>query len=247
MSIACVIPARFASTRFPGKLLAKIQGKTVLQRTFEQAKKARCFDSLYVATDDERIASHMEELGADVVWTSSLCPNGTERIREAFFKEPRLQKASIVVNVQGDHPCICEKTIEKVVSALQNHPEALVATAISPLSDWEAFLSPHVVKCVFDEAGRALYFSRAPIPYAHSPASFQAWGHIGIYAYRPEFFHEAPGEKTTLQMQEDLEQLRVLEKGKQIQTVLVEEIPLGVDVPGDLVQLERSLCQNTSL
>lgn len=242
MAVACVIPARFQSTRFPGKLLKEVFGKTVLQRTFEQAQKARLLSEIFVATDDERIEAHIRSLGGETIQTSAGCQNGTERIREAFQREPRLQRASLIVNVQGDHPCIEEETIDAVIEAMQKFPSASVATAVSPLSEEALFLSPHIVKCVFDEEKRALYFSRSPIPYTPAGSPITAWGHIGIYAYRPSFFQNPPKPRTFLQTREDLEQLAFLERGEEMRVALVRETPFGVDTPKDLQTLENMLC-----
>ena len=180
MAIACVIPARFESSRFPGKLLYKAQGKTVLQRTFEQAVQCPELSALFVATDDERIAHHVSELGGEVIWTSRSCPNGTERIIEALQKEPRLQASSCIVNLQGDHPCTQPETIGAIIQALRSDPLAAMSTAATPILNREEYLSPHVVKCVFDSRGNALYFSRSPIPHVAPGSPLVAYAHIGI-------------------------------------------------------------------
>src|SRR3989344_3967175 len=141
MTTACVIPARLHSTRFPAKLLAQVQGKTVLQRTLEQAKQCRDLDMLFVATDDERIAQHVRHLGSEVIWTSPSCQNGTERVAEALHKEPRLQKSAYIVNVQGDHPCTKPATMSAIIQALKQDPKASLATAAIPIQDQKDYLS----------------------------------------------------------------------------------------------------------
>ena len=242
MNVICMIPARFNSSRFPGKLLAKALGKTVLQRTFEQAKNCAIFSKVCVATDHELIAKHVEELGGEVIWTSSSCPNGTQRLIEALKKTPELQQADIVLNLQGDHPCTSPDSMEAVVRLLKKDRKAAMSTAAIPLKNVHHFLSPHVVKCVFDQDQNALYFSRAPIPYCREGVPSRAYHHLGLYAYRTSFLLSSLKETLTpLQLQEDLEQLNILEKGLRIKIALVNDSPFGVDTPEDLISLEDYL------
>lgn len=236
MTIACVIPARYNSIRFLGKLLAKAGGKTVLQRTFEQAALCPDLDAIYIATDDERIAGHVKEFGGEVIWTSPECKNGTERICEAVGKHPKLKKASLIVNLQGDHPCTEPSTISAIVKQLRFDKKAVMSTAVTEFKNRSDLFLPQMVKCVFDQNGNALYFSRAPIP---------GYAHIGIYCYRRAFLLEMLGAgMTPLQKMEDLEQLKVLELGYRIKVAIVDEVPLGVDTPEDLVKLEQILCRS---
>ncbi len=165
MDVACVIPARFNSSRFPGKLMALANGKTILQRTVENAQRCKVLGKIFVATDDERIKDHVEEMGVDVLWTSSKPRDGTERLIEATLSYDSLNKNEFLVLLQGDHPCTNPTTIEKIVDALKKDPKAVMSTAAAPIGKKEDYLSPHVVKCVFDAKGNALYFSRSPIPY----------------------------------------------------------------------------------
>ena len=241
-----MIPARLTSSRFYAKLLAKVQGKTVLQRTFESASNCSSIDSLYVATDSQEIAAHIEDLGGNVIWTTSNPKDGTERICEALQNHPELKKASCIVNLQGDHPCMRPSTIEAIIKELERDPKASLATAATPIRSEEEFLSPHVVKCVFDQERRALYFSRSPIPYGKF---YAAYAHIGIYCYRTSFLQGFHMKKPTpLQEAENLEQLKVLEGGDRVKIAIVDEIALSVDVPSDLVKLEEYLWkQNTFL
>lgn len=243
MKAICLIPARFHSSRFPGKLLKKALGKTVLQRTFENAKRCKAFDQVYVATDHEEIAEHIKDFGGEVIWTSPYCKNGTERLVEALQNTPHLQKTDLVLNVQGDHPCTSPEAMEAVLALLQADPKAAMATAASPLTSLRHFLSPHIVKCVFDQDQNALYFSRAPIPYSSQGMPKNAYHHIGLYAYRTSlllspFFNN---ELTPLQEMEDLEQLNILEKGFRIKIALINDPPLGVDTPRDLARLKAHL------
>lgn len=245
MAIACVIPARLNSARFPRKLLAVSMGKTVLQRTFEQASQCSDLDALFVATDSDEIASHIHSLGGYVIWTSPSCRNGTERLGEALEKCEALQKASLIINLQGDHPCTKPETLSAIIRILKSDPKAVMSTAVSKIESREDFLSPHTVKCVFDSFFNALYFSRSPIPYIASGKPIEAYAHIGIYCYRTEFLKKVYrlGE-TPLQNIEDLEQLKVLETGQRIKVALVKETILGIDTPNDLARLGEFLCQS---
>jgi 3-deoxy-manno-octulosonate cytidylyltransferase (CMP-KDO synthetase) len=244
MAIFCVIPARLNSSRFPGKLLEKAAGKSILRYTFEQASKCPSIDGIFVATDNEQIAKHIENLGGNVIWTSSDCQNGTERISEALQKDPRLQKADYIVNLQGDHPCTHPSTITAIIQALKSDSEASMSTAVTKLHTIEELSSPHIVKCVFDTSLRALYFSRSPIPYHFQNQPIHAYGHIGIYCYKPEFLKEIFAINSTwAQKNEDLEQLKVLENGHKIKLAIVDETILGIDTPKDLEKFKEILCR----
>ena len=188
--VICIIPARLHSTRFPEKLLALANGKSVLQRTYECALKSKKIDGLWIATDHPKIANHVQGFGGKVIWTSESCKNGTERIADALQREPLLQRADIVINLQGDHPCTAPNTIDQIAQLLMDDFQTKIATAVRPIVNREDYLSPHVVKCVFDHQGRALYFSRSPIPYFKKEYEIhRAFQHIGIYAYRTSFSH----------------------------------------------------------
>ncbi len=242
MPIACVIPARYNSSRFPGKLLKIAEGKTVLQRTLESAKNCPSIDFLFVATDNPLIQEHITSLGGEVIWTSPSCQNGTERIYDALTKDERLQNSSFIVNLQGDHPCTQSETLTAIIEALKNDPNAQMATAVTPIEQEDDYLSPHVVKVVFDDAGNALYFSRSPIPYKKPGRPLKAYGHIGIYCYRTSFLKKILTlSPSFLQESEDLEQLRVLENGFRIKIAVVKETMLGIDTPADLEKLKEYL------
>ncbi len=236
-----IIPSRFASSRFPGKALAKILKKSLVQHTYENSLESALFDDLFVATDDPRIAEHVKEFGGKAIMTGPAL-NGTARIIQALENEPQLANATCIVNIQGDHPCIEKATIEAVVLALNSDETAQMATAVCPISEEEA-ASPNTVKCVFDKNLNALYFSRALIPYQKTPVKVY-YHHIGIYAYRPSFLKMlAKLEDTPLQGLEDLEQLKALENSYKIKIAIVKETPLGVDVPEDIAKVEKYLCQ----
>ena len=241
--IVAVIPARFGSTRFPGKPLALILGKTLLQRTLERAQQASCLDRIVVATDDPRIRDHVLELGGEVVMTPSSCPTGTDRMAAACRQDPSLDAAEIVVNIQGDEPLLDPGVIHAIVEALQNS-DAVMSTPTCPLLSQEEYLSRHIVKCVADQRKHALYFSRAPI------GSFAATQgpcpsvrrHVGLYAYRRSFL-ELYGKlpPSPLQLAEDLEPLKVLEHGYAIRVVEVAHSSIGVDIPEDIHRVESFL------
>ncbi|MDE3055862.1 MAG: 3-deoxy-manno-octulosonate cytidylyltransferase [Verrucomicrobiota bacterium] len=246
MSVICVIPARYRSSRFPGKLLVNILGKTLLQRTYESALRATSLDALYIATDSEEIKTHAEGFGAKVLWTSQSPLNGTERIAEAVSRYDELQRAKAILNLQGDHPCMPPETIDAVTRALITHPQASISTAARPIASSEELFSPHIVKCILDRGDKALYFSRSPIPYHKKEAPVSALAHLGIYCYTPSFLQRLPSfSSTPLQLQEDLEQLQFLELGFSIQVARVEKGGVSVDVPEDVPFLEKYLCLET--
>ena len=245
MSVSCVIPARLNSSRFPEKLLKNIGTKTVLQCTFEKALLCKEIDSLFVATDSEEIAAHVRSFGGSVILTGK-CPNGTQRVSEALQKNPILQRSDLIINLQGDHPSTQPETLSAIIQALRSDKSAQMSTAVTKIQMKHDFLSPHIVKCVFDTSLNALYFSRSPIPYHADFKEIQAYGHIGVYCYRTSFLKEFIGtDKTPNQKLEDLEQLGVLENGYRIKIAKVNERILGIDTPEDL---KRYICLlNTSL
>jgi 3-deoxy-manno-octulosonate cytidylyltransferase (CMP-KDO synthetase) len=210
-----------------------------------------------IATDDERIEREVRSFGANIIWTSPSCQNGTERIAEALQKEPRLQKAKVILNLQGDHPLTSPDTLDRIIEILLNDPLAEIATAARPLEREEDFHSPHIVKCVMDRNGNALYFSRSPIPY-FPPSTIPRWSplskkgllgyhHIGLYAYRPSFLLKIGSlEDTDLQRAEDLEQLKFLEHGYRMKVALVKDEALGIDTPEDLEKLKKWLSNTSS-
>lgn len=241
MSFSVIIPARYASTRFPGKPLADLGGKPMVARVCERAAASGA-KSVCVATDDERIAAAVRAHGFEARMTRPDHASGTDRIAEAAAAM-RLAREEIVVNVQGDEPLIPPALIARVAAALADHPQASVSTACHPLHDAAAFANPNVVKAVLDAEGYALYFSRAPIPHPRGGAMPPALRHIGIYGYRVEFLARyaslapAPLEKT-----EALEQLRVLWHGFRIAVAISEdEAPPGVDTPQDLDAVRKML------
>jgi 3-deoxy-manno-octulosonate cytidylyltransferase (CMP-KDO synthetase) len=252
MKIACLIPARYNSSRFPGKLLQLARGKTVLQRTYESALSYFAPSQIVIATDDERIAEHAIELGSSVIWTSPDCLNGTERIAEAVRKSPLLSTMDVIVNLQGDHPCTSKEAIQAALEALLSNPQTPLSTLAIPLLSWADFQSPHVVKVVVGQRGQALYFSRSPIPFSKGPSIPRgAFHHLGLYCFRRPFLLKyTEMARTPLQLTEDLEQLKVLESGYPIQVAIVEESKkrsgFGIDTPQDLAQLEEFLWESNT-
>ncbi len=244
-----IIPARHASTRLPGKPLLDIGGKPMVVRVAERARESGA-TRILIATDDARIEEAVRAHGIEVVMTRADHPTGTDRISEAAA-QIGLADDDIVVNVQGDEPLLDANVIRGVAEALQAAPDAAIATACHPLADAAEFFSPSIVKVVCDERGSALYFSRAPIPFAREafgqapgpgtalPSDLPAYRHIGLYAYRAGFLSRYPTLKqTALERFEALEQLRALGHGYRIIVrVLPGPLPPGVDTEEDLVKV----------
>ncbi|KAJ6423394.1 hypothetical protein OIU84_024359 [Salix udensis] len=234
-----IIPARYASSRFEGKPLVNILGKPMIQRTWERAKLASTLDHIIVATDDEKIAECCRGFGADVVMTSESCRNGTERCNEALQKLDK--KYDVVVNIQGDEPLIEPEIIDGIVKALQAAPDAVFSTAVTALKPEDAF-DPNRVKCVVDNRGYAIYFSRGLIPYNKTGKvnpQFPYMLHLGIQSYDSKFLKIYPElQPTPLQLEEDLEQLKVLENGYKMKVIKVDHEAHGVDIPEDVEKIE---------
>ncbi|MGQ0553067.1 MAG: 3-deoxy-manno-octulosonate cytidylyltransferase [Planctomycetota bacterium] len=226
---AAVIPARLASTRLPGKPLLDRTGKPLIQHVWEQVRQARRLDPVIIATDDERIARAARSFGADVVLTDPSHPSGSDRVAEVA----RGLKDEFLVNVQGDEPEIDPGDLDRLVERLVGGGEDLVTLA-RPLGagDRAEFLDPHVVKLVLDDRGRALYFSRAPIPHGADPAG--ALVHQGVYGWRrAALLRFAAAPPAALERLERLEQLRALALGMSIGVVLSAHRSLGIDTPED--------------
>ncbi len=233
-----VIPARLESTRLPRKLLLCETGKPLVQHTYEASRRAAKPLGVYVAADHESIATAVRGFGGDVVMTSPDCASGTDRVAEVAR---RLSDADILVNVQGDEPELPGSSIDRVIELLEENPRAVMSTLATPIRTKERLNDPSAVKVVFDGRGRALYFSRSPIPYARTwddellhanPPHFYL--HIGLYAYRRDFLLRLaalPG--TPMEKLESLEQLRVLENGYSIAVGVVDDPTVGIDTPED--------------
>jgi 3-deoxy-manno-octulosonate cytidylyltransferase (CMP-KDO synthetase) len=248
MRVRVVIPARYASSRLPGKPLADIAGQPMIVRVAAAASLART-EGVWVATDDQRIFDAVRQHGFDAVMTRANHVSGTDRIAEVSA-QLKWNDADIVVNVQGDEPLLDPVLIESVAAALRDDPEAAMATASHPLAAVDDFFNPNVVKVVCDARGRALYFSRAPIPWDRDqfadrrdalPANFPARRHIGLYAYRVSFLRRfGQLAASPLERCESLEQLRALWHGYPIQVISVDHPPVpGVDTAEDLERVRR--------
>lgn len=235
-----IIPARWGSSRFPGKPLVSILGKSLIQRTYERAIQSSLVQRVIVATDDDRIAKHIKSFQGDCVMTSSLCSNGTERVAEAV--QNYCPHAQIVVNIQGDEPCLNHHTIDQLIAIIQQDPTC-IATPVFSTPSLHEYQKPSNVKCVLDLEGNALYFSRAPIPYHQSSAStITSYIHVGMYAYsRLSLFEYITLPPTPLSQVEDLEQLRLLEHGKRIRTCITQYPAPSVDIPEDVQIVEEYL------
>ncbi len=246
-----IIPARFGSSRFPGKPLVSILGKTLIQRTYENAKRCSLLDDLIVATDDPTIYEHVKSFGARALMTPNDCPTGTDRLAYAVKHDDSLGHADLVINIQGDWPLLDPAVVADVISALNNDPKASMSTAIVKMEADEDLTQSSFVKCVIDRNGYALYFSRSVIPGGLQPQRqpyVTYYKHLGIYGYRRDFLLTyATLPATPLQLAEDLEQLKALEYGYSIKTAIVDHFSIGVDTPEDVKKVEQILCtQNIS-
>lgn len=252
MSFYVVIPARYASSRLPGKPLEHIAGKPMIQHVYERASESRA-EAVIIATDDPRIQVAAESFGARVCMTSAQHQSGTDRLQEVAAALG-LPEDAIVVNVQGDEPLIPAKVINQVADNLSQDDQASIATLCEPIESLKDFKDPNIVKVVTDHCGHALYFSRAPIPWprdAFAQASAQeqepslknipARRHIGIYAYRVGLLHRFVGwPQAPLEQLESLEQLRALWQGDQIHVAeACAPVPGGVDTPEDLERVRQ--------
>jgi len=233
MRVVGVIPARYASTRLPGKPLVDIMGKTMIQHVYENAARSKTLEQLIVATDDERIMAAVAAFGGRAVLTSRDHNTGTDRVAEVV----RGLDVEVVVNIQGDEPFVHPGMIDEVVQPLLDDPDLPMCTSMHEITDKEDFDNPNVVKTVVDLAGNALYFSRSLVPYPRKSEGHRAFEHIGMYAYRKDFLLKYAGlPQTPLEKLESLEQLRVLEHGYRLRVVETRQdyIPLSVDTPEDL-------------
>lgn len=242
-----VIPARFASSRLPGKPLLEIHGRPMILRVIDQAKKVAGFDDLCVATDDERIAEVCRAEGVDVVITSADHPSGTDRLSEVA-RIKGWASEDIIVNVQGDEPLLPAQLVQQVAQLLESQPESSMSTLCEPIHSLDEFNRDSIVKVVMSKYNQALYFSRATIPYDRDGAKqevqqlhYQAYRHLGLYAYRVNLLQEyVSWDMGVLEKLESLEQLRVLENGHRIAIAVAEaNLPPGVDTQADLDRLNE--------
>ncbi len=236
MNIIAVIPARYASTRFPGKPLVEIDGISMIQRVYLQAQKVEAFSKIIVATDDERIYEHVQAFGGEAILTATNHQSGTDRIGEVITKlntEPH-----IVVNIQGDEPFIQPEQLMLLLSAFE-HPETKIATLVKHIDDDADLINPNVVKVVFTCNNNALYFSRSVIPFDRNSTSHY-YKHIGIYAFKTAVLKQLIQlTPTALEQAESLEQLRWLENGFTIRVIQTTMDTIGIDSPDDLNKILR--------
>lgn len=237
MKSVIVIPARWASTRFPGKPLAPIAGISLIQRVYERAAKSERADSVYVATDDDRIAAHVAGFGGKVVRPEGIFATGTDRIAAAVTMFDEVY--SHVVNVQGDEPLIDFRSIDSIIAALEDGAD--MATLACPIETEEEYRSPDVVKVVTDLSGNAMYFSRAAIPYGSRSIARR---HIGLYGYQSHVLHTlSETAPSLLEAAESLEQLRALQNGFRIKVLHTDKPHLGVDRPEDVLRVESEIAK----
>ncbi len=257
MRTLAVLPSRFSASRFPGKPLALILGRPMIQWVFEAARRAQGVDRVVVATDDERIASTVRGFGGEAVLTDPALPSGTDRTAAALAAlEAQGEAFECVLNIQGDEPAMHPDTVAALVALMKAQPDLPMGTAACPFSHQDELFNPNAVKVVVDDRQRALYFSRSPIPYLRNSTRFEPdfrpWlqpeqlahfrRHLGLYAYRPETlraFTQLPPHP--LEQLEMLEQLRALAAGIAIGVADTPYLSLGVDVPGDVPAAEALL------
>ncbi len=250
MKFIGIIPARYASSRFPGKALFVIEGKTMIQRVYEQAQKCNIISELYIATDDVSIENHVKKFGGNVVMTSidHLC--GTDRCNEAFHiinGKNKYSPEDVIINIQGDEPLINPEQISLTASCFRNN-EVKIATLVRKIDSTEDLLNPSVIKVVCDKYKKAIYFSRSPIPYFRGIDQIQwinkhtYFQHIGIYAYRAHIIDEIHElNQSSLEKAESLEQLRWLENGYPVHVEITHHASHSVDVPGDVNKIIKLL------
>ena len=246
MKILAVIPARFASTRFPGKPLISIAGKPMIERVWERARRASLVSNVIVATDDERIANAVKSFGGQAVRTRADHRSGTERVAEVAIAHP---DAEILVNVQGDLPLIEPAAIDAAIEAVRGDEDVKLGTLAVAIANPAEIMDPNVVKTVVDFDGNALYFSRAPIPWVRDrqgPVHAKHLKHLGLYVFRREALLEfATFPQGDLERIEQLEQLRWLENGYRIRVAETECRSIEVDTPEDVKRVEQFLASGT--
>ncbi len=247
MKVIAVIPARYASTRFPGKLMKDLGGKTIIRRTYDATVATELFDDVFVVTDSDLIYKDIVEHGGKAVMSIKEHESGSDRIAEAVVN----MEADIVINVQGDEPFVSKENLQRLIEifAADHNKQVDLASLMTPINEWEVIENPNNVKVVVDDTNTALYFSRSVIPYPRDKeVQVQYYQHIGVYAFRKA----ALLEFTTLPMKfleasEKLEQLRYLEYGKRIKMAITTHIGVGIDTPEDLEKAKAILASNPAL
>jgi 3-deoxy-manno-octulosonate cytidylyltransferase (CMP-KDO synthetase) len=239
-----IIPARWASSRFPGKPLHPIAGKSLIQHVWDQCKKTQNLDEILIATDDTRIAENAESFGAKVVMTSNDHVSGTDRIAEAAKTD---QKCTHIINIQGDEPLIDPELIDQLAEKISNDPTISMITAAVPGINNLDLANSNVVKTVINKENNAIYFSRSVIPHqnSESPAA-PCYRHKGIYGYTKDFLLKfVRWEPSPLELAERLEQLRAIENGESIHVIITDDNSIGVDTPEQAIMVEQQILANT--
>jgi len=239
--IVAIIPARYHSTRFEGKPLAKINGKPMIYHVYKNVVDCSIIDALYVATDDERIKKAVEDFGGNVIMTSPTHPTGTDRIAEAAEKID----ADIIVNVQGDEPLVRSDMVTQAVTPILESADVSVTTLMTKITSLGDYVDSTVVKAAIDKFSNILLLSRAPIPHPKTRQSFAVFKQIGLYAFRKPFLMEfVQMEQSSLELIEGIEFLRILENGLKIRGVETEFSTIGVDTLSDLCEVEKIIKKN---
>jgi 3-deoxy-manno-octulosonate cytidylyltransferase (CMP-KDO synthetase) len=244
MKIVAVIPARYGSTRFRGKPLARIFGKPMIQWVYEAAKRSDCLDCVLIATDHDEILRAGKAFGAEVFMTSANHATGTDRVAEVS----KTLEAEIIINLQGDEPLLSPEVITQAVTPLLEDPSILLGTLKTRIADSADLTNPNIVKVVTDASDFALYFSRAAIPFIREKeAAIPVFRHIGLYVFRKDFlltFTQLP--PSVLEKAENLEQLRALEHGYRIKIPTTSYQPVGIDTPEDIARVENIMMNRES-
>ena len=234
---AIIIPARYGSTRLQGKPLIKVQDKPIIQWVWEKAKQAEFADRVIIATDNEKIFETAKNFDAEVEMTLATHKSGSDRIAEVVKRHSEI---SYIVNLQGDEPLIKPESIDKIISGIKDGAD--MSTLIRILDDEKDIQNPNCVKCVTDNNGFALYFSRSPIPYERNKNVAKTYGHLGIYGYtREALLKMTELEQSDLEKAESLEQLRALQNGMKIKTFVVDFKPIGIDTKEDLEAFKQAV------
>ena len=236
-STAIIIPARYGSSRLKGKPLIEVNGKPIIQWVFEKAVKASLADRVIIATDNEEILQTCLLFGAEAEMTAESHNCGSDRIQEVMERHPEI---SYVVNLQGDEPLIKPESIDQVIKDVRDNGDAGISTLIRVLRDKKDIENPNIVKCVVDNNGYALYFSRSKIPYERNEGHATFYGHLGIYGYKRKALEKMTSlSQGSLELSESLEQLRALQNGMKIKTGVVDFTPVGIDTVEDLEKFRK--------
>lgn len=239
---AIIIPARYGSSRLKGKPLIQVNGKPIIQWVFEKAVKASLADRIIIATDNEEIMQTCLMFGAEAEMTSDTHNCGSDRIQEVVDRHPEF---SYIVNLQGDEPLITPESIDAIIRIVRDDEKADISTLIRVLSDKKDIENPNLVKCVVDNNGYALYFSRSKIPFERNEGHATFYGHLGIYGYKREALKKMTSlPQGSLELSESLEQLRALQNGMKIKTSVVDFTPVGIDTAEDLEKFRNIISKN---